>query len=210
MNIKNELLFLEEWVVVDFLRQIDDYFSNSKYIELLIALSLVKFCERQWNSKCWIGLEIQNKYKKDIPNVGTATFKELKEIIVKKVEESTFVDVTIAKMPSNKEYGVSQGMNFQLKRFGKDKNHKDTKTLIQFLNNKKKEYPKSKTNLVVLIETAEEINLKLLQSNIDTSDYPFEKIILVGFSESRYINYYGIWPESGYSKYDLNKFDFDF
>jgi hypothetical protein len=208
-NKKSEILFLEEWVVIDYLRQIDDYKKNSKYIELLIGLSLIKFCERQWNAKCWIGIEIKNKYLNELPANGLANFKQLNEIIINRANEDTPVDVSIAKMPEIKN-GISRGMHFQIKRFGVNKNKLDTRSLVEFLNNDCKKYGKCQINLIVLVESPEEIDLQLLQKSIDTDNYPFEKIILAGFSENKYINFYGIWPESSWSRYNLNNFQFEF
>ncbi len=207
---KNELFFLEEWVVIDFLRSKENKFSsNSKYIELLVSLVLNKFCERQFASKCWIGLEIQEKYKKEIPEKGFATLEEIDKIVTKKVEENTPVDVYICKMPTNGDV-VSRGMAFQLKRFGKDLYKQDTDSLINFINCDCKEYGKTQASLIILIESSEEIDLQLLQRSIKTDGYPFIKIILIGLSNQKYIDFYGIWPESGSARYNLTTFNFDY
>lgn len=211
MKNKNRFIFLEEWVVIDFLNSIEDYFSNSKYLELFIALALNKFCEKQFGCKCRIGLELQEKYQRDFPDYNKITLLELNDIILKNVEENTAVDVAIAKMPKNPERkDVNEGMNFQIKRFGKDKYKQNTESLINFLNDIRKKYVKTETQLAVLLETPEEIDLKLLQSSINTNNYPFEKIILLGLSENKYINFYGIWPESGWSRFNLENLNFDF
>jgi len=209
MGNKNEALFMEEWVVIDFLKEIKNPFKNSKYIELLIALSLNKFCEKQWNCKCLIGLEIQDKYKRDIPKQGIISLEGLNEIITRKVEENTSIDIIIAKPPINKSDN-GQGMNFQIKRFGKNPYKHDTQSLINFLNNDCRKYCKSRISLVVVIESPKEIDLKLLQKSINTQNYPFEKIILIGMAKDNCIDYYGIWPESGYSRFNYNTLKFDF
>jgi len=206
---KIELLFFEEWVIIDFLSKIKNYSANSKYIELLISLSLIKFCERQWDAKCWVGIELKNKYKKKNSQKQHATYNELNEIMTKQANEDTPVDVTIAKIPERQGHS-SYGMHFQIKRFGVSKDKQDTQSLINFLNNDCAQYGKSQTNLIILIESPEEIDLQLLKQSIKTDSYPFEKIILTGLSESKYINYYGIWPESGWSRYNLDNFQFEF
>jgi hypothetical protein len=206
---ENKLLFLRETDVVDFLSRVENYFKNSKYIELFVALMLNKFCEKQFGCKCLIGLEIKSKYIDEVSNCTNVTFEKLDEILIIKTAQDTPVDITISKTPT-KIGDIAESMHFQIKRFGGNKYKQDTQSLIEFLNNDCRKYGKSQTNLIVLIESPKEIDLQLLQKSINTDNYPFEKIMLTGLSENKYINYYGIWPESGWSRYNLDNFQFEF
>lgn len=208
-GVKCKKIFFEDWVVKDCLKG-QSVHNKTKTIELLVGLVLLKFCERQWNSKCWIGLEIKDKCQRDIPERGTAMLEELWEIIHNKIEEDTDVDITIAKMP-NQESGVSKGMQFQVKRFKKIKKQ-DTDSLIQYLNyDCRKKYPrKTQASLVVLMETPKTINLNYLRKSINTANYPFNKIILISVSQNRYIDFYVIWPEAIWSRFDSVIYDFEF
>lgn len=208
-GVRCKKIFFEDWVVKDCLKG-QNVNNKTKTVELLVGLVLLKFCERQWNSKCWIGLEIKDKCQRDIPERGAAMLEELWGIIHNKIEEDTDVDITIAKMPKY-ETDVSKGMQFQVKRFKNIKNQ-DTNSLIQYLNydSRKKYSRKTWTNLVVLMETPKTINLKYLRESIDTKNYPFEKIILISVFQKRYIDFYVIWPEAIWSRFDSIVYDFEF
>lgn len=203
---KRERLFFEDWVVQDYLRNQTDR-NYAKNVELLTALVLNKFCERQFSKKCWIGLEIKEKYVGGIPLSGLRDLEEISEMIRKMVEEKTPVDITIAMKPAIGKK-TSKGIDFQVKRFGKQED-KSTFGLIDFLNGLKDEYASSQVSLVVLMETPEEIDLQELQNSLKTENYPFQKIILIGTLAEK-INFYGIWPETGWSRYDPIKNEFDF
>lgn len=203
-----ECIHLQDWVVIDYLKSRSKL--NSKDQELLIALFLNKFHERQWGCKCCIGLEIMNKFSKDFPKQGYATLKQLEEIISSKVEEYNPVDIFIAK--ENEEIGndgfrkVRKGNAFQIKRFGKDKGNK-TNDLLNLLNNKYKKYTKTKTTLIILFETSEEMDLWHLQKSLNADNYPFERIMFLSMGDGK-IRFGELWPKSGMEEYDAQTFLF--
>ena len=171
-NLRLECVWFEDWVIVDYLKNIGKT-TKTKHYELLIALVLNKFCERQWGIKCSIGLEIKNKYSKDIPNNGLATLQELDEIIMKKVEENTSIDIMIGRKTLKKERNIMQGMAFQLKRFGINKKDQGANELVDLLNSYSKKYSKSNASLVVIIESLKFDRNKITE--IQTNNYPFQK-----------------------------------
>lgn len=207
-NLRLECVWLEDWVVIDYLKNIREI-TKTKHYELLIALVLNKFCERQWGTKCSIGLEIKNKHSKDVSNNGLATLQELDEIITKKVEEDTSIDIMIGRKTLKKEKNITQGMAFQLKRFGINKKYQGANELMNSLNSYSKKYHKSEISLVVIIESLEKFDLNKIALAIQTNNYPFQKIIFIGISQNK-VNFYGIWPEMGWSVFNLKTMAFDF
>lgn len=208
-GIKSKKIFFEDWVIKECLKE-KNVRSTTKAVELLVGIVLLKFCERQWNSKCWIGLEVKDKCQRDIPEKGVATPEELWEIIHNKIEEATDIDITIAKIP-NHGSDVSKGMQFQIKRF-KNIKEQDTDSLIQYLNcDCRKKYPKkTQASLVILMETSKTIDLKRMKKFINTENYPFEKIILISVFQKRFIDFYVIWPEAIWSRFDALLYNFEF
>jgi len=207
-------IWLDDWVVVDYLSR-TQYSVKSKNVELLIGLMLCKFCEKQWSATCVIGLPIQDKFEKEIPDNDNVSFPELDDIIKNKIEESTPIDIVIAikKFEINQRgQRINKGMTFQIKRFGKNVMANDTDSLISFINEAiPKKYPlNSGSGLVIMMETPEEIYLKEAAEKIKNTKHPFEKIILIGMEQHRFINFYGLWPNTGQCQFDLNIFNFNF
>lgn len=207
-GLRKKYIWFEDWIVQDLLRDIGSPIKT-KYYELTVALVLEKFCELQWSKKCCIGLEIIDKFEKGIPKFGKADIEELKNIIEKKVDEVTLTDVVIATKVNTKIEEIPKGMAFQIKRFGKDPNKRDTNALINLLNVDYKNCSKTEnTALVILMETPSIIDLKKLSESINTQDYPFKKIILISLLDNR-LTFTGIWPEKGQLVYNMMTNNFE-
>lgn len=207
-------IWLDDLLVLEFLDQAEDK-MKTKNIELFIGLALAKFCEKQWGVECSIGLQIQNKYAKDIPKKDNITAEQLGIIIDKKVEEVTPTDIAIGmKQPKINKKGqkVGRGMTFQIKSFGKDPKKQNTGSLISYITETiPRHYPLgSGSGLVITIETLDDIQLTEVAEKIKDTKNPFEQIVLIGFEDLRYINFYGLYPNTGYSQFDLDTFKFNF
>jgi|SRR3989344_305611 len=200
-------IFFDDWVILDYLATQDNP-QKTTNVELLIGLMLNKFCEKQFSKKCWIGVEVGDQYLAELPDEGLASLSDIDRIITKMVKQNSPVDVCIGIKPESAEK-VSRGMDFQIKRFGKEQGYRDTASLVNYINGMKTKYGKTDASLVVIIETPEEIDLLSLQTHIDTEYYPFQKIMMLGLSGDK-INFYGIWPESGHSVFNTKTMQFDF
>jgi len=202
-GLQKKYLWLEDWVVQDLLKHIGKP-NHTKHYELLTGMMLNKFCELQWSKKCWIGIELSNKYEREIPEYGQAYIEDLREMVEKKAEENTLTDIIIATKTNTQLGEIPKGMAFQLKRFGKDPTKQDTNALINFLNIDCRNFAHAaNTALVVLMETPKEIDLRKLSTSINTQNYPFEKIILISL-HGIMLTFTGIWPESGQLEYNIS------
>ncbi|OGY52062.1 MAG: hypothetical protein A3J59_04060 [Candidatus Buchananbacteria bacterium RIFCSPHIGHO2_02_FULL_56_16] len=211
---ETKYVWLHDWVVVDYLFRSHNK-QKTKNIELLVGLMLCKFCEKQWSTKCTIGLPVMDRYEKEIPTNGMVDLAQLEDIVENKIDEATPTDIVIGRNePETNRKGqlVSQGMSFQIKRFGKNPTAQDTEALINFITEEipKKYPPNSGSGLIVLAETPEEIRLKEVAEKIQNTSHPFEKIIIIGLEEKRYLNFYGLWPNTGQCQFDLDTFEFNF
>ena len=193
MNKGYNFIFITEESVRDFLREYGKG-PQSKDYELVIAILLKRFCDRQWNSDCWIGFELQDRHLSDVPQNGMASVEGIAEIIRKKVREDTPVDVAITKgMP---EGPARQGPVFQLKRW-----RGDTDGLIAYLNNLNKKYSRILATLVVIFETHHDMYLERIQAELNTSAFPFSHLMFMSLSEGK-IHIGEIWPNAGMESYD--------
>ena len=197
-------LFFKTWVIVDYLKFKDKL--DSKDTELLIALSLIKFHEKQWGCKCCVGLELKDKYSRDFPEDSFSTLPQLQMIISKKIENDTPVDIFISKEDAehgSRGYGfVRKGASYQIKRFGKNEQNK-TEDLLNLLNNSYKKISKNDANLLIFLETSQEIDFKYLQDHVDTADYPFKKIMFMAKIDKK-LSIGEIWPNPGMNEFDFN------
>lgn len=200
-------IFFDDWVIVDYLASQGNP-KKTINVELLIGLMLNKFCEKQFSKKCWIGVEVGDQHLRELPDQGLVSLGDIDRIITKMVKQDSPVDVCIGIKPEGSKK-VSRGMDFQIKRFGKKQGYQDTASLVNYLNSMKTSYGKTEASLVIIIETPEEIDLLSLQATIDTKDYPFRKIMMLGISGEK-LNFYGIWPESGHSVFNTKTMKFDF
>jgi len=67
---KKKLVYFPEWVIVDYLSNYKGTLQTTTNIEMLGALAMIKFCERQFVSKCTIGFDIQERHERELPNTG--------------------------------------------------------------------------------------------------------------------------------------------
>lgn len=178
--------------------------ESSKDSELLTALMLNKFCEKQWRVDCHIGLELSGKYEREIKKKEVIDFKKLEEFIEKMTEEATPVDIAIGKkiIENNK---IPSAL-FQIKRFGKDPKKKSTNDLIEYLNDLKRQYAKANmTRLVIVLETDQELDFNLIKQKLNTKDFPFHEIMLIGKVKNE-LNFYGVYPQCGMESISLSEF----
>jgi hypothetical protein len=193
MNKGYNFIFITEESIREFLIHYGKG-PQSKDYELVTAILLKRFCDRQWNSDCWIGFELQDRHLNDIPQRGMASVEEIAEIIRKKVREDTPVDVAITK--GTFDGPAKQGPVFQLKRW-----REDTDKLISYLNDMYKKYSPILGTLVIIFETNDEINFQKIQSEFDASRFPFAHLMFVSLADGK-IHIGEIWPNAGMESYD--------
>lgn len=196
-----EVVIFNKNTIRDFLRTYGKG-SESKDYEFLTSIVLSTFCEEQWKERCVIGFKLKDKYSKDIPSWGSASIEQVRDILRKRTDEDTPVDIVIApisKMTSNRR--IIKGEAFQLKRLGKNFKEKNTQSLIDYLNNIiPRKYAKTKASLFLILERGGKVDFKEIQEALDTTNYPFHRIMFLLKSGGE-IRIGEIWPNFGFNEY---------
>lgn len=112
-----EFIYFTEDTIKEFLRLYGKEKSTSKYYELIVAIILKRFCEKQWNTDCVIGFKLQDKYAHELPNRGSTSIEQIGIMLKKQIDKHTPIDVAIVRAPITQR--KEKGPAFQLKRFGK-------------------------------------------------------------------------------------------
>jgi len=203
---KKKLVYFPEWVIVDYLSNYKGTLQTTTNIEMLGALAMIKFCERQFVSKCTIGFDIQERHERELPNTGQISEKDFDTLVKEKIKTDSPIDFSIGK-PDTKHR-----MDFQMKRFGKTNRQKTSQDLIDYINKLATKYGKTGCNLVILLESCA-INPVEVSEKISIENYPFDKIILLNQEDAKYIDYTGIWAktgETGTSRLNLDTMTFEY
>lgn len=204
MNLK--LVYFPEWVIIDYLSNQGEALQATRNIEMLGALAMIKFCERQFGIKCLIGFHVQDKYEYVLPDRGSIMYEDFDVLVRKQIKTDSPIDFSVGK-PDTK-----QRMDFQMKRFGKAENQKTNEDLIRFINKLSKEYGKTNCNLVILCEGCT-YNPVEVSNGILTDNFPFDKIIILDIEDGEYIDYTGVWAstgETGISRLNLSSMEFEY
>lgn len=199
-----QFLWLDLITVQDFLKA-HGKGPGTKDYEFVAAIFLAKFCEQQFGRKCQVGFKIKDVFNREIAERGTATIDEIADILRKKVEEATPIDVVVT--PETDRFdGKRKGVAFQLKRFGRGVTD-GTEKLIEYLNKDiKKQYaPVPHVSLVLLMECAE-MDTKKLRGEIVTEDFPFERIMFVTMRKGSILQIGEFWPNAGVMEYDMSSY----
>jgi hypothetical protein len=199
--LKKYFVFFDRKTILYFLRGYGKG-SNSKDYELLVAIALSKSLEDMWKTPNVIGFEIADKYVRDLPDSDMISIEQVKKVLRRYVEEKSPVDIAIAKGTMTDH--ESKGAAFQLKRFGMNTREKNTSSLIKFLNEMPKRYPKAEVSLFMILEKGVEIHPFEVQKALITDNYPFNKIMfMIMMNEKIMIGEF--WPKSGMNEYEPSK-----
>lgn len=196
-----ELIILKEETIRDFLRT-QSKGMDSKDYEFLVAIVLKRFVEEQLKKDCLIGFKLKNKYAAEIPNSGSTNMQQISDILRKKIDEDTPIDVVIVLKPIARRV---TGPAFQLKRFGRNPEQRGTNDLIEYLNRIPKKYTKVSASLFLILEGNREINFKKIQQSLVTKGFPFQRIMFMAVVSGK-IRIGEIWPNKGMNEYDPQDF----
>ncbi len=166
--------------------------SAKKYYELLIAIILQQFCQNQYGKECGIAFEVKPGLEKGFPSKGQFTFDEVEIFLTKKIRQDTPVDVAIT--------CGEKAVGFQLKFF-KDGT---TKSLVQYINGLAKEYAKTDTKLMLVIDGRVEFDGTEVVRLIETRDYPFTEIMFTYVEPGDRICIGSFWPKAGCDYWTFN------
>lgn len=207
---KEEIFYTNEELIIDFLTQIDNVQSTDA-VEMLGALAMIKFCERQWGEKCRIGFKIKNKYSHQLGKRKDITVDEFINTVKIQFEKDTPIDFSIA-IPPNSKSKWARGMNFQMKRFGKSKKENTTEDLVKKIE-ELSIYGETSCILLFLAESCN-LNLLVVSEKLKGREFPFEKIMLINTEGGQFIEFHGLWSklgeESGTSRLNMNTMTFDY
>lgn len=196
-----ECVYFDPETIRDFLRG-HGRGPMSKDYELAVAVLLHRFCEDQTKKPCVIGLKLQDKFVKDLPDLGHLTLDQMKDILRKLVDEDSPLDIAIAEGTTKEVGGNRKGYAFQLKRFGRNPKANDNAALIDYLNGMVKKYAPVEASLFVILESPVEIDLQLVQKSLKTENYPFNRIMYLMKPNDINTYYVGeLWPNSGRNEY---------
>ncbi|MCK5044830.1 hypothetical protein KAR26_03860 [Candidatus Parcubacteria bacterium] len=202
--------YVEESVLRQHIRdtfQLKDLITGSNY-ELVCALLIKILFEEIQNTECMIGFktrELDNDIKYKL-----ADTKSCKDFFEKGADKDTPVDFCISPILSyNKTRNKIFAWTFQVKRFGKFQNKKNTNGLIDYIAKIKNKYPKMTSALVIFFDGHKIINLKKVCKDKKLKDFPFETIFFIDINNDKqnywYVNMGQLWPVYGYNAYDAVK-----
>lgn len=180
-SMKSEPIFFTKDAVINFLGNHGR--PGTKDYEFAAALIIHRFCERQWGNDCWLGFRIKPEYSNSLPAYNSERpigLAEIAELFRKGVDEDSPVDFVVAKRA---DMNKAQGMVFQVKRFGIGRNKKDTEDLVSYLNSFSRKYGKTDANLLIMLDDGVSVDVSKLQSEFDTNNFPFNRIIFSWINE---------------------------
>jgi len=190
----DELVFINLNTIKEYLKRYGRG-PRTKDYELILAVVLKNFCEKQWERKCVIGFELKADTLRKLPSRGTVTLVQLRDTL-KEVNEDSLIDFVIA--TEELIDGKRQGVNFQAKRFGIGRKIKDTKEIIDYIQSLR--YTKSKTTLVIALDQGVEIEWRRLRDSID-KDFPFERLMFIHMQNNK------VWIGEIYPNYGVNDYE---
>lgn len=195
-----QFIFFESDAIEDFIRQ-EGRGAHTKDYELVAAILMNVFCERQWRESCRIGFPITPEASRQIDDGGTMSFYEVVDVIRKRRSEDTPVDFSIASTKNVQPGKKKKGMYVQVKRFGKGMRDPDTDALIKFLLSLR--YQRLPITLLIISEPGRVMEYKRVQSAIDPKAFPFERLIIVGAHDNKF-SFISLFPESGMEEYEMD------
>lgn len=184
---KHELVTIPCEALPDLLFKDGKEWANKHY-EIITAFVLCHFSQIQLGMTCGVGIDVQDRYRREIPKTGTVTLDEIESLLTDKKNEDSPVDVWITC-----EKGA---MGFQLKRWGAFATGKDSQALADYLNTLSHEYARTKAKLVLILESGEDIDTRTILAQLKTDDYPFAAIMFIALSDGK-VQIGEFWPNPG-------------
>lgn len=204
MHNGGECIWLSIEAVIDFLKQFGKG-PQSKDYEIVTSVFLAKFCEGQFKKRCDIGFPLKERYSEEVYSKGLVTIEEIAEILRKKIDEDTPVDILVT-AETDVFDRRRKALTFQLKRFGKGQVD-GTASLITYLNEtiKKKYSPAPEISLVLVME-CREMDTQKVRDNFMNEGFPFARVMFVAFSTNKKLQIGEFWPNEGMVEYDIIKY----
>lgn len=197
-----QFIFFESDTIEDFIRR-EGRGAHTKDYELVAAVLMHAFCERQWREPCRVGFPITPEASRQIDDGGTMSFSQIEEVIRSHRSEDTPVDFSIASTKDAQPGKKKKGMYVQVKRFGKGMQDPDTDALIGFLLSL--QYQRLPITLLIISEPGRVMEYKRVQEAIDPKAFPFERLIIVGAHDNKF-SFISLFPESGMEEYEMDGF----
>ncbi len=192
-------------------------FALGKEYELIAALILKNWFQITYKIKCKIGLKIQQKYLQAC-NKNPVSLEETKKLFELYRNEDDPIDFVICPLSvirlSHSTRLSSKAWAFQVKRFGKFQETKDTEGLRNFLTHISKKYSQSKLTLVIFFDGHKGINPQAVNDHIKTLTFPFREVMFINTSKNEKAEWKmhigEFWLNWGYNEYEpseLFKYD---
>lgn len=177
-----------------------------KYDELIIGLALCGFHRSAGVKDVLIGFKMKADSYNRLPSKGKANLSLIQNIVDKYKDDYTPIDVVIAfNSIENISPKTSNGIAYQLKRFGRGTTGDAALSLANYLNSVvPKKYAKVDAILLIIIEGVKTINLPRVKEKLSFNTFPFNGIMFFFVSEPRII-IGELWPGQGMNKYELSE-----
>ena len=186
-------------VVADFLHSIDAQSGTSRNFELMAALLMQRVYEEQWGGPTMIGFYMNRRYTRLLEERGSIDRALLIDALRNGVEENHQIDFVIS--TASEQDGLHQ--EFQLKRFGMRREN-TTDNLITYLNAFNRRYSPTDAACLVALTEFDRIDFPKLRDGIERETFPFTALLLIGVVSEQFL-VAGIFPEEGWSTYDLSE-----
>ena len=175
---KSEYTFFSKQAILAFLAEQGR--ERTKDYEFAAALVICRLCERRWAEDCWIGTRVKLQYLNSLPAYNSqneVTLAEVAELLREGNDEYGDVDFVVAKRASMQK---TEGMVFQVKRFGIGRDKKNTDQLVKYVSSLL--YAKTDTNLLVCLDDGVNVDLEKFYSEFDIKEFPFNRLLFLWVS----------------------------
>ena len=175
---KSEYTFFSKQAILAFLAEQGR--ERTKDYEFAAALVICRLCERRLAEDCWIGTRVKLQYLNSLPAYNSqneVTLAEVAELLREGNDEYGDVDFVVAKRASMQK---TEGMVFQVKRFGIGRDKKNTDQLVKYVSSLL--YAKTDTNLLVCLDDGVNVDLEKFYSEFDIKEFPFNRLLFLWVS----------------------------
>lgn len=202
--------------VIDFLESKEGEPMSSKFFEIEASIILAKYVSKKKGEEYMIAFPAKEKLRSKFEAVAKIDLEmALREI----VDEDSPIDVLLVPMSQykNRQNACPKGASFQLKRiFSQSKSISLEDCIVHYLNNSVgKKYAKARhTNLVLLLTSKPsdipefgEIHVGNVRNRLKFENFPFDRILFLGFQVNNDLVIGEIWPNFGSDSYTEKEFN---
>lgn len=210
MKMNERFVFLDDSVLRKYLKDTMDIkvLTSGSYYELVTAFFVNALYTNIYKEGSIIGFpaKLPPSHGQRLDNT-----QECEDFFQNSALEDTIIDFILAPVETfNLKKKVHSALIFQVKRFGVKENAKDTVSLVEYIRNLKNKYPKTNTNLILVIDVSNGIDLNKVVELLKREELPFRSVQYLHFrfiedgavhAELGYL-----WPEKCCWRFDLKKY----